>query len=121
MEERLSSLLAETGAKRQSAFRELLTPTEHMMLAKRLSMIFLISKEVPTHKISEVLRVSPSTVARFEVAYGRGVYKNLHIWLNSKNRGDKLFRLLIDILAVPFEAQHKSLSQMIAEREKREE
>ncbi len=60
-----------------SAASELLTRTEKIMLAKRLAMIMMLSDDLPQHKISEILKVSPSTVARFSLRVESGQYKNI--------------------------------------------
>src|SRR3989344_7744615 len=44
---------------------ELLTPTERMMLAKRLAMILMLKKGYSFLIIRRTLKLSPSTVARF--------------------------------------------------------
>ena len=49
----------------QTVMRELLTQTEIMMLAKRLAVIFLISRGASLYEIQMTLAISPSTAARF--------------------------------------------------------
>src|SRR3989344_8389726 len=44
---------------------ELLTPTERIMLAKRLAIILMLRKGYPFIIIERTLKLSPSTVARF--------------------------------------------------------
>src|SRR3989338_395322 len=44
---------------------ELLTPTERVMLAKRLAIIFMLKKNYSFETVWRTLKVSPSTVARF--------------------------------------------------------
>jgi len=44
---------------------ELLTPTERIMLAKRLVIILMLQKGYPFNIIERTLKLSPSTVARF--------------------------------------------------------
>jgi uncharacterized protein YerC len=44
---------------------ELLTPTERVMLTKRLAIIFMLKKDYSFEIIWRTLHVSPSTVARF--------------------------------------------------------
>ena len=56
--------LKATGTKsREQIYLELFTATERLMISKRLMLIYLIDRGVPTHKISNVLKMSPSTVA----------------------------------------------------------
>lgn len=44
---------------------ELLTPTERVMFAKRLAIIFMLKKNYSFETVWRTLKVSPSTVARF--------------------------------------------------------
>lgn len=59
--------------------RELLTPTEQIMLAKRLAIAFLLEKNYDFRAISKILRVSLTTVARVNLArkYGGEGYKRM--------------------------------------------
>lgn len=45
--------------------KELLTPTERIMLAKRLAVILMLEKGYPCRVIERTLKVSPSTSIRF--------------------------------------------------------
>lgn len=45
----------------------LITPTEKIMLAKRLAIVYLISENVSLGKISEMLAVTPSTICKIKV------------------------------------------------------
>lgn len=55
---------------------EFLTPTERIMLAKRLAIAFLIVKGYEYREISRILRVSTNTVGRVNFAYRNGeIYK----------------------------------------------
>jgi uncharacterized protein YerC len=61
-----------------SFIRELLTPTEQIMLAKRLAIAFLLSKNYKHREISKILRVSTSTINRVAYTYGKSAnYKNI--------------------------------------------
>ena len=50
---------------------QLITPTEKVMLAKRLAVINMLSQNIPIHDIAESLAMSPSTIdimsLRFEI------------------------------------------------------
>ncbi len=59
------------------SLKEFLTDTEMIMLAKRLGIIFLINKEIPTLDICKILKVSSSTVIRIEKRFDRGGYGHL--------------------------------------------
>ncbi|MEK7575382.1 MAG: Trp family transcriptional regulator [Patescibacteria group bacterium] len=47
--------------------RELLTPTERVMIAKRVAMIYMLRKGHSVYEIEKVLKVSSSTVARYSL------------------------------------------------------
>ncbi len=116
LEEYLTALVASAGSNtRKLVFRELFTNTERIMIAKRIMILFLIEKRTATHTISEILRVSPSTVARFEGLTQQGTYKKTIAWLQRKEIGKPIIQLLTALASVPFKAQHKSLSQLTKE------
>lgn len=50
-----------------SVVNELLTPTEKTMLAKRLAIILMLESNTPQHRVVEILKVSPSTVAKISL------------------------------------------------------
>ncbi len=56
---------------------ELLTKTEKLMLAKRLAIIFMLDQKESMYAISNILKVSPSTVARMSLSYENGSYANI--------------------------------------------
>lgn len=63
----LITLIAGLKSKREikTFLTELLTPTERIMLAKRLAIIFMLKRDYGFEVIWRTLHVSPSTVARF--------------------------------------------------------
>ena len=75
---------------------ELLTETEKIMLAKRLAMILMLSGQTPQHRISEALKVSPSTLSRFSLAMEIGKYDLIRS-ISKKDRVDleKIIWLLL--------------------------
>ncbi|MBI4225706.1 hypothetical protein HY612_01195 [Candidatus Roizmanbacteria bacterium] len=48
---------------------DILTPTEKIMLAKRIGMLYLLIKEVDQSVISDILKVSTSTVSIYSVLF----------------------------------------------------
>jgi len=117
LDERLMLFLSTTTMKtRQEIFRELFTETEQLMIAKRLSMLFLITEGLPTHTISKQLRVSSSTVARFENRTDRGSFLRTVRWLKRSKEAHSALRYIADLISIPFEAQQKSLAQAIDRR-----
>lgn len=77
----------------------ILTPTERLMLAKRLAVIFLLKEGVPQDKIAEALKVTQATVSKLQLtieARGEGfglAYKKL---IREENVQD-LKRLLLQL------------------------
>ncbi len=58
-------------------FYEFFTYTERAMFAKRLAVIAMLSQKVSNYAISEVLRMSPSTIERMFLKYERGKYDGI--------------------------------------------
>ena len=56
---------------------EFFYPTERIMLAKRIGIIYMIIHEIPDRVISDTLSVSTSTIGRIIEKYDRGDYKYL--------------------------------------------
>lgn len=103
-----SRLLASTVADtREQALSELLTYTERLMIAKRLGMLLLISQGESTYYISKLLRVSPSTVARFEVKVEGGEFAKTLIFLQKKKQTKWLYDMLTELALVPFELKQR--------------
>ena len=72
----LLSVFDVAGQKRASSriFQEFLTDTEKIMFAKRLAVICMIGEGISAHYISEMLFVSPSTVALISLGHEIGKY-----------------------------------------------
>jgi uncharacterized protein YerC len=66
-----------TSGKARLAFGELFTQTEKLMLAKRLAIVFMLEQKESIYAIEQVLKVSPSTVARMSVKHENGGYEEL--------------------------------------------
>jgi len=116
LEEQVSLFIVEAGGKtRRHIFKEILTSTEHLMIAKRLLLILLIAKGGSTRIISAYLKMSPSTVARFERQMEQGKYKNTQQWLQSQSGTSKVMRILEQLASIPFEARRKSLYRLVDE------
>jgi len=76
------------------SIKEFLTDTEMIMLAKRLGIIYLVSKGMPTLDICATLKVSSSTVIRIEKRYDRGGYQHL------RKTFKKLELSIVDIIEI---------------------
>lgn len=53
---------------------ELFTSTEKIMFAKRLAIVLMLSNNIPQHRIVEILKVSPTTVAKTSLRIEAGKY-----------------------------------------------
>jgi uncharacterized protein YerC len=72
----LSGTLTRLRGQAGNAFlSEFFTSTEQMMLAKRLAVIFFLSRDFSAYRIKRLLKVSPSTVARIKVRMALGKYE----------------------------------------------
>ena len=54
---------------------ELFTETEKIMLAKRLAIVLMLSSKTPQHRVVEILKVSPTTVAKTSLGIEIGKYQ----------------------------------------------
>jgi uncharacterized protein YerC len=76
--------------------KDFLTPTEQIMLAKRLSIAFLLEKGYDYRTISRVLRVSAPTIASVNLMrqYGSLGYKKM---INKLLREEKIKEFLLKV------------------------
>jgi len=71
----------------QAFFYELLTPTEKIMLGKRLSAIVLLSKGATPYQTSRTLKLSPTTAAKLLVRLDKGLCDHIvKVW-NQERKG----------------------------------
>lgn len=73
----LTSLLSSGAARGKARIRALLTPTERIMLAKRLAIITMLERGDSYYGIMKLLRVSVSTVSRLDKTRVRGDFDPL--------------------------------------------
>ena len=66
---------------------ELFTETEKIMLAKRLAIVLMLSSKTPQHRVVEILKVSPTTVAKTSLGIEIGRYKSI-LKISSKEKTD---------------------------------
>lgn len=109
----LDSFLVDTGAgTRKRMFRELFTPTERIMLTKRLLMIYLIKKKVPWDEIEKFVGVSPSTVARFAHRVERGAFAKSLPFLRANTAFKRVLNFLADAAAFPLKERKERLDDL---------
>jgi Trp operon repressor len=97
---KLISILGKAQAKNYLpiVISELFTKTEKIMLAKRLAIILLLSDNIPQHKITDVLKVSPTTVAKISLQIKIGKHKTI-LAISKKEKID-LEKIVWDILTL---------------------
>ena len=76
---------------------DFLTNSERIMLSKRLTLIFMLSENVPFSVITRTLNVSPATVGKTARILDRGGYKNA-LAIFKKTKSSKLFWKQIETL-----------------------
>ena len=110
LEKNLYSILADTTSHaREKIFNELYTETERVMFAKRLGMLALLDRGIPSFTISKILSVSPSTVERFDVYRERGKYKE-----TSRIRiPNRFIKLILDLTLPPLRGRRMSLTKLL--------
>jgi Trp operon repressor len=79
----------------------LLSPTERLMLAKRLAIIILLREDLPDYKIAQTLNVTRETVSRIKMLSeikGDG-FKTAFIKLRNEKLMQDLKSILLDLAA----------------------
>ena len=80
---------------------DLLTPTERIMLAKRLAIICMLGEGYPFEEIQEVLRVSPSTVGRLWSAMQNGKYTQIIRIIRKRKLSNSIVGFIETLLSIP--------------------
>lgn len=94
----LCDLLVDVTDKQEAEgiFSELLTPTENIMLAKRIACYYLIYKKVPNNQIADILKMSTSTVSYLKYVFTDS--PTLQEFLSIKINQEKVKHFLEDLL-----------------------
>jgi len=69
------------------AFNELLTPTEKIMLGKRIAAISMLSQGISCYKTGKILKLSPTTTAKLDIKIKNGKFLNTGKLCNILKRG----------------------------------
>ncbi|MEX2029052.1 MAG: Trp family transcriptional regulator [Candidatus Paceibacterota bacterium] len=77
---------ADSRARVGKMLDELLTKTEKIMLAKRIALIYLLSKDTPFEKIEKLLHLSPVTISKFSLKVEGGKYKQTIMIANHRGK-----------------------------------
>jgi len=109
IEERIYKLLVEVlaGIRNTSDFTNFLddfiSPTEKTVLAKRLAIAVLIAKGNDYDRIRQVLRVTPSTIAKmsFHMQYGNGSIRKTIDKIAISDSSKALLQELLSIFDLP--------------------
>lgn len=95
-----------------SFLEEFLTPTEKMMLAKRLAIAVMLSKGYDYHAIRQTLRVSSPTIAgaNLWLKYKGKGYQKVINWILTEEKIDEFWQKVDDVLGdiVPPKARNWS-------------
>ena len=94
---RIKQNLITAALQRKGALLEcLLTPTETLMLAKRLAIIVMLMQGESTYRVKQSLKVSISSVLRFQRMIDTGLFKSIERELRIKNRSvSEIIELLL--------------------------
>jgi uncharacterized protein YerC len=77
---------ADDRARVAPMLRELFTKTEKVMFAKRIALIYLLSKDAPFEKIEELLHLSPTTISKFSLRLEMEKYKQTVAIVNRRGK-----------------------------------
>lgn len=91
---------------------ELLTPTEFVMLAKRLALIIMLTRKYSSYQICKTLNVSISTVLRFDHMLESGVFKCIQRELASKKAVSFLEFMEVFLSRGPYGAEREKRRRM---------
>lgn len=100
MYERFQTALTSLRNKKESGklIRELLTPTERIMIAKRIAIVYMLHTGHSIYEVEQTLKVSPSTAARYSLKSDSSDFTFL-VSLIKKNEGlGKIFDTLEQLL-----------------------
>ncbi len=88
----------------EDIINDLLSPSEKIMLAKRVAIIYLLLKKKDVITISKTLKVSTSTVSKFKIITenSHGIVPRFEKIIKSKKIYDFLTDLFKDVFFPPF-------------------
>jgi len=85
--------------KAEKVVDELLTPTEKIMVAKRIACLYLVSKKIPPTIISDSIKLSSSTIGHYYYLYEHSaiIKEFIQEKLASKKVSDLLKNIYVEI------------------------
>lgn len=81
---------------------ELLSPTEQIMFQKRVGILVLLVNGYSAHEISQLLKVSTSTIWHLESQLEKGNYDHIRATLARKKARESIVHFLGNIMALGF-------------------
>lgn len=87
----LNTVVKLNGTKGAHLLEEFFTPTEQIMLAKRLAALFLLAENIPPYRVSRLLKLSSSTTARFAEEIEQGKHKSIARSVKKKQNRDEFW------------------------------
>ena len=89
----VESIISLTDSRGGGAFlRELLAPTEQVVLAKRLSIIFMLLEGASSFRIHKTLAVSTSTVLRFRKMLDGNAFPTIQKYFRERHRREQFWQ-----------------------------
>lgn len=77
---------------------DIFSPTEKIMLAKRIGIIYLIIKKVDQRTIADILKVSTSTVSKFALIFNEKQSQLISL-INTMLNKEKILNFMDDLLS----------------------
>lgn len=116
LDRHIFSIIHNAGSKtRVDIFRELLTKTEKMMIAKRIGVIFLLRKGSSPYQISNTLGISPSTAERFQKKLQSNMYHRTAEWVWKNSNEGALDVFMETLVRLAFTGRAKSFKKFVDE------
>ena len=97
----------------QAAFGELFTPTEKIMLGKRLAAVSLLSQGMSSYKVGKMLKLSPTTTMKLQIKLEKGKLLNTNKLCDALRKGP--LRHYIENLFKPLPRYGTSPSKLFRE------
>lgn len=113
-----SMVLIQTKQQAEKLLKDWLSPTEEVMLAKRLSIALLLEKQYDQRSISKLLHVGLETVSKVSrsLRSGKGGYTLVVDKFIQQEKSDVFWEKIDDVLADLLPPRHRNWSRWRKER-----
>lgn len=110
--------MVQTANQAQKLFDDWLSPTEKVMLAKRLSIALLLEKQYDQRSIAKLLNVGLETVSKVnrQLRSGVGGYEMIVSAFLKQEKSEAFWEKIDDVLADLFPPRHRNWSTWRKER-----